>query len=98
MRERHSGTFARIVKSADASSYYNFEGGGRRGGRGGDAPIHSNYKRLNDVENLQQVENVGNKKVKRIGGKKRRVGNKIKISGINKRRKVGRKKKRFAAF
>ena len=46
MRERHSGTLARIVKGADVPSYYNFEGGGGGGGGGGaDAPIHSSYKR-----------------------------------------------------
>ena len=102
MREGHSGTLARIVKGADAPSYYNFEGGGGGGGGGGAyAPIHSNYKRRGKFatkRRFKKSRKFGRKKVKRIGGKKRRTGNKIRISGINKRRKVGRKKKRFAVF
>ena len=104
MREGHSGTLARIVKGANAPSYYNFEGGGGGGGGGGGsvyAPTPTSYKRRRKSaakRRFKKSRKVGKKKVKRIGGKKRTIGKKVRISGINKRRKVSRKKKRFAAF
>ena len=52
MRERHSDNIARIVKGADAPSYYNFEGGG--GGGGGVVRMLQVIVVINDVEKLQQ--------------------------------------------
>ena len=95
MREGHSGTLARIVKG-DASSYYNMEGGGSVY-----APVYDNYKRRRKSApklRFKKARRIVKKKVKRIGGKNRRIGKKVRISGINKKRKVARRKKRFAAF
>ena len=105
MREGHSGTYARIVKG-DASSYYNLEGGGGGGAGGGGGGggvyeyMHTSYKRRRKSATKHRFKKgykISKKKVRRIG-RKRKTGNKVRISGINKRRKIGRKRKNFAAF
>jgi len=94
MFQSSTGTLGQIVKGATP-------GGGGGGGewisRGGVLPPKVNKRRRRNKKATGKKAKAAKKTkhVKRIGGKRKKVGRK---KGINKRSKTSRKKKHFAAF